>query len=59
MPKFSVPLEVTYKNIFLVEAPTREQAMNLVYDTDFEKLEMVSEEYMSEEVLYEDIVEVK
>jgi hypothetical protein len=59
MPKFKVPIILRYKNIFIVEADSREQAMNKVYDTDFEQLEQDSEDYLDEEVEYEAIEEVK
>lgn len=59
MPKFKVPIYTRYKNVFLVEAETKELAMNKVYDTDFENLELVEEDYQDEEVDYYNIEEVK
>jgi len=59
MPKYKVPIYTRYRNVFLVEADSREQAMNKVYDTDFEKLEQIEEDYQDEEVDYQAIEEVK
>lgn len=58
MPKYKVPCHYTNTEIIIVEADSKEDAMNKVYN-DFGEFECIEEFEGDVEVHYHDITEIK
>lgn len=58
MPKFHVPCKYVQTEILLVEADSKEQAMNKAYE-NFGDLECIEQIDGDVEIYYPDIIEIK